>query len=102
MGVRPCGSKYLRTILGWKLARPTVALSRLRACGVRKHLVYHLLARHASDVDEDGNEVILPQDTDSEPETEKPKFSETVEIPLPSLKKLTNVRAELDDNGFRL
>lgn len=54
------------------------------------------------DVDEDGNEVILPQDTDSEPETEKPKFSETVEIPLPSLKKLTNVRAELDDNGFRL
>lgn len=58
---------------------------------------------HVRDVDEDGNEILLAEDTDSDSDTEQGvSFTESVVIPLPSLDELRNMRAELDDSGFKL
>ena len=58
---------------------------------------------HVRDVDEDGNEILLAEDTDSDSDTEQGvSFTESAVIPLPSLDELRNMRAELDDSGFKL
>lgn len=58
---------------------------------------------HVRDVDEDGNEILLAEDTDSDSDTEQGvSFTESAVIPLPSLGELRNMRAELDDSGFKL
>ena len=58
---------------------------------------------HVRDVDEDGNEILLAEDTDSDSDTEQGvSFTESAVIPLPSLDELRNMRAELDDFGFKL
>lgn len=58
---------------------------------------------HVRDVDEDGNEILLAEDTDSDSDSEQGvSFTESVVIPLPSLDELRNMRAELDDAGFKL
>ena len=58
---------------------------------------------HVRDVDEDGNEILLAEDTDSDSDAEQGvSFTESAVIPLPSLDELRNMRAELDDSGFKL
>lgn len=58
---------------------------------------------HVRDVDEDGNEILLAEDTDSDSDSEKGvSFTESAVIPLPSQGELRNMRAELDDSGFKL
>ena len=58
---------------------------------------------HVRDVDEDGNEILLAEDTDSDSDTEQGvSFTESAVIPLPSLDELRNMRVELDDSGFKL
>ena len=58
---------------------------------------------HVRDVDEDGNEILPAEDTDSDSDTEQGvSFTESAVIPLPSLGELRNMRAELDDSGFKL
>lgn len=58
---------------------------------------------HVRDVDENGEEVLLPEDTDSESETDAPMaFDESAVLPLPALDKAQALRAELNDQGFQL
>ena len=56
------------------------------------------------DVDENGDEILLAEDTDSESESGEPtiSFQESVVISLPSPKDVSHLRAELDEDGFRL
>lgn len=56
------------------------------------------------DVDENGDEILLAEDTDSESESGEPtiSFQESVVISLPSPKDASHLRAELDEDGFRL
>lgn len=56
------------------------------------------------DVDENGDEILLAEDTDSESESGEPtiSFQESVVISLPSPKDVSRLRAELDEDGFRL
>ena len=56
------------------------------------------------DVDENGDEILLAEDTDSESESGEPtiSFQESVVISLPSPKDVSHLRAELDVDGFRL
>lgn len=59
---------------------------------------------HVSDVDENGEEVIVPEPPASTAASSKPELSlamdECAEIPLPT--HLDTIRAELTDEGFRL
>lgn len=58
---------------------------------------------HVRDVDEDGNEVLMPGDTDSDSDAEDPvAFDQSAVIPLPHLAKLHGLRPELDEDGFRV
>ncbi|WFD23033.1 hypothetical protein MEQU1_001717 [Malassezia equina] len=58
---------------------------------------------HVRDVDENGEEVLLPEDTDSESETDAPMaFDESAVLPLPPLDQAQALRAELNDQGFQL
>ena len=56
------------------------------------------------DVDENGDEILLAEDTDSESESGEPtiSFQESVVISHPSPKDASHLRAELDEDGFRL
>ncbi|WFD30216.1 hypothetical protein MSPP1_001233 [Malassezia sp. CBS 17886] len=55
------------------------------------------------DVDEDGQEILLPQDTDDAPSVEaQTAMKATALVPLPPVDRLDEVRAELTDEGFRL
>ena len=56
------------------------------------------------DVDENGDEILLAEDTDSESESGEPtiSFQESVVISFPSPKDVSRLRAELDEDGFRL
>ena len=78
----------------WSKAAPTKSTSRPsspRSARVR-------------DVDENGDEILLAEDTDSESESGEPtiSFQESVVISLPSPKDVSHLRAELDEDGFRL
>lgn len=53
-----------------------------------------------SDVDENGEEIIV-QDTRSR-EVDRVAFTESATIPMPSREELRTLRAELDDAGFKL
>ncbi|KAL4400969.1 hypothetical protein ACI68E_002293 [Malassezia pachydermatis] len=59
---------------------------------------------HVRDCDEDGNEVLLPEDSESESESvsERDLFTESAILPLPRMNLVQGVRAELNDDGFRL
>ncbi|SHO77721.1 Uncharacterized protein MSYG_2063 [Malassezia sympodialis ATCC 42132] len=58
---------------------------------------------HVRDVDENGDEVLLPEDTDSESEADAHiTFDESAVLPLPALDKARALRAELNDQGFQL
>ncbi|WFD26890.1 hypothetical protein MNAN1_001879 [Malassezia nana] len=58
---------------------------------------------HVRDVDADGNEVLLPEDTDSESETDTSvTFDQSATLPLFPLTQVQSIRAELNDKGFQL
>lgn len=58
---------------------------------------------HVRDVDAEGNEVLLPEDTDSESETDTSvTFDQSATLPLFPIAQVQTIRAELNDKGFQL